>query len=194
MDDSDEEEETDDEDDDADDSNRLLGLPGVPGEAKLVMLNDDLLQGIERQRGAVKYDLATPEVRELGEEESEVDDDDTNDIVDSQISLPLPPLVYRQTLVYSATLTLPASANFSKRNMKKKRRVHADVDGAIAEILEKSRAKGKTKVVDLSNMNNKVSSKPLAEQKRKTETVKDSRKGIFRSRSHTPANQVYTTA
>src|SRR5687767_10102038 len=39
-----------DEQEDEDDTDRLLGLPGISGEAKLTMLTDDLLQKVEENR------------------------------------------------------------------------------------------------------------------------------------------------
>ena len=58
----------------------------------------------------------------------------------------LPP-VTRQTFVYSATLTLPSQQQQQSRS---KRKRQLPVDGAIAEILEKAHAKGRTKIVDLT--------------------------------------------
>ncbi|KAL7563764.1 hypothetical protein ACA910_020449 [Epithemia clementina (nom. ined.)] len=143
---------------DEDDANhdRLLGLPGVPGEAKLVMLDDHVLAEIERVKATEQGGSAGDEAKELDSAELDDQEDENQGIVDVQaddeLSLPALPPVYRQTFVYSATLTLPASANFTKS---KKARFAPDVhvDGAIAEILEKARAKGKTKVIDLSNVN-----------------------------------------
>jgi ATP-dependent RNA helicase DDX24/MAK5 len=102
---------------------RLRGLPGLRGEAKVEMLSADILESIERQR----QDGIPP---------GPIDEEDGYDI----------PLVIRRTYVYSATLTLPAtSASYKKKHRK------LDVDGAIAEILEKSRACGQTKIVDLAS-------------------------------------------
>ena len=187
---NDDEEEDDDEDherlDDDEkmiDEDRLLGLPGVPGEAKLMMLNDDVLAEIERQRKMGEVGSQEPDVKEVDDSEYEAqtgvaagetenDDDggggggDPDDELDEELSLPTRPPVHRQTFVYSATLTLPtASSNFKSKRSRFV--VDVDVDGAIAEILEKSRAKGKTKVIDLSNMNNK---KTRNVSKQQTET------------------------
>eukprot|EP00522_Entomoneis_paludosa_P005391 CAMPEP_0172472264 /NCGR_PEP_ID=MMETSP1065-20121228/68248_1 /TAXON_ID=265537 /ORGANISM="Amphiprora paludosa, Strain CCMP125" /LENGTH=921 /DNA_ID=CAMNT_0013230395 /DNA_START=192 /DNA_END=2957 /DNA_ORIENTATION=+ len=177
MDDDDSDDEDEFDEDEEDDDDRLLGLPGVPGEAKLTMLNDNILAEIARQRGEDgEEEMLEPAVREMDDDEfatEGVDDEDGDE--ESQISLPPPPPVYRQTFVYSATLTLPASVNFSKRNSdKKKPRYQADVDGAIAEILEKSRAKGKTKIVDLSNVNKKISKQTSGQSEQKAE--KESKK------------------
>jgi ATP-dependent RNA helicase DDX24/MAK5 len=59
--------------------------------------------------------------------------------------------------VYSATLTLPPSSSYiaSKKVDGKKKKTKSKkavtVEGAIAEILEKARARGQTKVVDLTS-------------------------------------------
>ena len=60
--------------------------------------------------------------------------------------------VVRQTFIYSATLTLPYTATKSSLSSKqKKQRKKHNLDGGIAEILEKTGAVGETKVVDLSS-------------------------------------------
>lgn len=68
--------------------------------------------------------------------------------------------VQRQTFIFSATLTLPSSdPNSSMTNNNKKRKrdgsnvglAWKNVDGALAEILQKARAVGPTKIVDLTN-------------------------------------------
>lgn len=133
---------------DVDIPDRLYGLPGVPGEARVEMLSEDILLQVERQRTGELLEM--PEVKE-------VDDDEfqraqmhvEGDLSEEEISLPPPPPIRRQTFVYSATLTLPASGKFIKTN--KRLRIDKNIDGAIVEILEKSKAKGKTKVVDLTN-------------------------------------------
>ena len=138
-----------DDDPTSDDPTRLLGLPGIRGEAKLHMLSDDILAAIEKERESDP----SGDIEKLGlvqeEEEDFFPDNDDGSGTEDEISLPTRPPVHRQTFVYSATLTLPSSGKF----IKSKRRLHLDknVDGAIAEILEKSRAKGKTKVIDLTN-------------------------------------------
>jgi ATP-dependent RNA helicase DDX24/MAK5 len=136
--------------DDVNDPDRLLGLPGIPGEARVQMLSDDVLRQLDALRGE-SGNSEVVETREI--EDDEFDEmemmlgDDAADDSEDELSLPLAPPVYRQTFVFSATLTLPAT-KVSKPN--KKRRFDGNVGGAIAEILDKSHAKGKTKVVDLS--------------------------------------------
>ena len=146
--------ESDDEDSsDDDDDDRLRGLRGVRGEAKVVMLSDAIIAGIERERSGLavpsamemdddEYDEAQQE--ELGNEDSDSDEQEE--------------AVHRQTFVYSATLTLPPSMHHlikkdvsKKKSRRRKGRQPTTVDGAIAEILEVSGARGETKVVDLSH-------------------------------------------
>jgi ATP-dependent RNA helicase DDX24/MAK5 len=163
MDEDDDEEDDadgDDEDADGDEAERMFGLPGVPGEAKVQMLSDDVMKQLEQQRGdgdddddANGSDTEEPPTKEMEDDEFEAlaneqkgeDEDDS----DADFSLPALPPVERQTFVYSATLTLPSPTPFTKS--KGKKRPGVDIDGAIAEILEKARAKGKTKIVDLTN-------------------------------------------
>jgi hypothetical protein len=143
---------SDDDDDDGDaldDSvfdaeSRLRGLPGLRGEAKVEMLSADILESIERQR----QDGTLPEPFDGSDEEAEdessllPDDSQSFDEEDEGAT----PAVVRRTYVYSATLTLPATSSSYKKKHRK-----LDVDGAIAEILDKSRARGQTKVVDLAS-------------------------------------------
>lgn len=148
MDDDDESTGEDDEDAD-DDQDRMLGLPGIPGEARLTMLNDEILQRLNQQR---TEEDEPPQVKEIDDEEFEEQQREIefgNDLDEDEVSLPVAPPVQRRTYIYSATLTLPASANY--KTAKKRLKMNIDVDGAIAEILEKSRAKGVTKVIDLTN-------------------------------------------
>jgi len=49
--------------------------------------------------------------------------------------------------IYSATLTLP----FTSLNEKRKRKARDGLEGGIAEILDRTRAMGETKVIDLSS-------------------------------------------
>lgn len=152
-----EEEESDDEesDEESEDGSRMLGLPGIRGEAKLTMLTDDILKQVEAQRSSMD-----PERLEASDDEvSEVDDDDELDELEGDIpgDIFAPPVtrVHRQTFIYSATLTLPftstktSSSSNSKRGRKGKK---LGLDGGIGEILEKANAMGETKVVDLSSM------------------------------------------
>jgi ATP-dependent RNA helicase DDX24/MAK5 len=161
----DEEDESD--DDEAEDPDRMFGLPGIRGEARLEMLSDDIMQQLEEQRRKKNGDAKeTPEDADQEDQQEgngeEEDDEEDND----EISLPLLPPVHRQTFIYSATLTLPASSSFVKSSKKRKNAPTDDVDGALAEILEKSRAKGRTKIIDLSHNG---SNKPT-EKKGKKET------------------------
>lgn len=126
---------------------RMLGLPGIPGESRVTMLSDDILRRVAAQRGE-----AVPEPMELPEERmsdnDEVDESaDAMDSSDEELALPSLPPVHRQTFVFSATLTLPST---STAKPAKQRRHDFTVGGAIAEILDKAHAKGRTKVVDLS--------------------------------------------
>lgn len=183
----DEDDEYDDDEMDDDDPDRLLGLPGIPGEHKVEMMSADLLTHLRQQQKGESSnshdedgdesensndDDHTPEPIEMDDDEFErlqadqeaqlVLEEEYQDVNDD-LSLPpeLPP-VQRQTFVYSATLTLlpsddyakvKAAANATKKN-KKKRAItaaKATVEGAIAEIMDKARAGGKTKVVDLTS-------------------------------------------
>ena len=148
--DDDDEEEDDDSDSDDEDGNRLLGLPGVRGEAQLTMLSDDILQRIEEQKGTSKA-----ESKEIPDEEyPEVDSDNEDDMSEGSIDDAFAPVekVHRQTFIYSATLTLPFTSTNTKTNSKAaKRSKKLGLEGGIAEILEKTRAMGETKVVDLSS-------------------------------------------
>lgn len=146
-----------------DGANRLLGLPGIPGEAKLVMLNDHILEEIERARrqeqGKQRQHYA--ELEEQNDETS-IESGGDDGTAQEELSLPVRPPVRRQTFVYSATLTLPSTANVT-RSKRARLSVDGNVDGAIAEILEKSRANGKTKVIDLSNVNKNNNKKHSSE-------------------------------
>jgi ATP-dependent RNA helicase DDX24/MAK5 len=136
-----------------DDEDRLQSLPGVPGEAKVEMLSD-ILERMQREQ-----------VLDEEPEPEEIDDDEYEELQMQQhealreeedvVSLPPAPPIQRQTFVYSATLTLPPSASYvakaTKNNRKSKEKKAVTVDGAIAEILEKARASGQTKVVDLTS-------------------------------------------
>jgi len=160
--------------DELDDPDRLLGLPGIPGEAKVQMLNGDILQKLKQQRGGSNDGDSSdeedvPEPIEIDDDEfqrlqaeQEVDMEDDQQHDDEELSLPPPPPVQRQTFVYSATLTLLASPEYKpkpqNKKSKNKKGKAATVEGAIAEILEKARAGGETKVVDLTS-DHKSSSK-----------------------------------
>jgi len=154
--DDEDEEDLEDELEDGDDPKRLLSLPGIRGEAKVVMLNDDLLSMIENQKSEAGGEAPEPvevddeDLDQLDSDEKDADDSDSMD--DDEISLPASPPVQRQTFVYSATLTLPPSDSYiPSRNKRRKAPKVKGVEGAILEILEKARSRGQTKVVDLSN-------------------------------------------
>jgi len=155
-------------DDDDEDENRLKSLPGVRGESKLSMLDDDMMRMIEGQsegrKGSIdnqreEIDITQPiEIddeeyeREQQRIEQEIEAEETDIGSDDEESLHEIP-VKRQTYIYSATLTLPSfsketvtSSKRNKGNNKKK----LSVDGAIGEILEKVGAQGQIKIVDLS--------------------------------------------
>lgn len=155
----DDDEASDDESDDDDD--RLMGLRGVRGESKVVMLNDSILEAIERQRnddGGGKKSKQKPmemDDDEFWEQQQQfLDGEDSEDNSKEEEVEP----VHRQTFVYSATLTLPPSTHHlikKEVNSKKKRKKNQQattVDGAIAEILDIAGARGETKIVDLSNL------------------------------------------
>lgn len=135
-----------DESDDEDGRDRLIGLPGVPGEAHLTMLSDDILKKIEAQREEVD-----PEPNEFLDDELE-DDGVDQQVEDLEEDIPeewLDQRVHRQTFVFSATLTLPFTST-KPTTLSLKKRKKLGLQGGIAEILEKTRAMGETKVVDLS--------------------------------------------
>jgi ATP-dependent RNA helicase DDX24/MAK5 len=147
---------------------RMFGLPGIRGEAKVVMLGD-ILERIKEQQTGVPPDFS--ELRDDEFQESLVEQDANEDL--NRIELPpMRPPVNRQTFIFSATLTLPPSQSFvvAKHNERGKKSVakRLGVDGAIAEILEKTRAHGETKVVDLTS-----SSKFVANKKAKSVEVKE---------------------
>lgn len=165
------EEDDDDDDSDSDGGVRLRSLPGIRGEAKVQMLNDNILEMIERQKSEINEmsgddsndepSFSYQDVDEQGDSmevdqekcEAEADncncaDDESDD--NEQEDVP----VKRQTFVFSATLTLPSSSlkvKRSRENLSKNRKKgkHA-VDGALADIMEKIGAQGIAKVVDLS--------------------------------------------
>ncbi|KAL3905570.1 MAG: hypothetical protein SGILL_009624, partial [Bacillariaceae sp.] len=147
--DEDEDDDSDDSDSDDEDGDRLLGLPGVRGEAKLMMLTDDILKGIEAQK-----DSTEPERMEIPDDEYPEEGSDEEDGADDDIdpAFMITERVPRQTFIYSATLTLPFTSTKTITNSKAaKRSKKLELDGGIAEILEKTRAMGETKVVDLSS-------------------------------------------
>ena len=147
--DEDDDDEDDDSESDDEDGERLLGLPGVRGEAQLTMLTDDVLQGIEAQKESTEAEPKEVPNEEYLEEESDEDDMSEGSIHDAFARVEK---VHRQTFIYSATLTLPFTFTKTKTNSKaSKKSKKLGLDGGIAEILEKTRAMGETKVVDLSS-------------------------------------------
>jgi ATP-dependent RNA helicase DDX24/MAK5 len=124
-----------------DNQNRMLRLPGIPGEAKVAMISDEILQQLQKCRETDRQ-----EVNEVEDEEFEKLVNNPEDDVDSTVlSLPARPPVHRQTLIFSATLTLQPSKQQGKKW------IGREMGGVIGGILEKTRAKGKTKIIDLTN-------------------------------------------
>ena len=135
-------------DDENQESDRLLSLPGVKGESHVTMLGD-ILQQMESRKGESPSDAN----EQLNEEEFESTDEFGHENDESVVELPSAPPVYRQTFVFSATLTLPPTENYqkAKRRNKKGKMKGSSLTGAIAEILERAHTYGKTKVVDLTS-------------------------------------------
>lgn len=132
---------------------RLRGLPGLPGEAKVTMLSPDLLKQLQQQKQEAQPNVALDTV---DDDDVECNDTDEEDEDEDSISLPGPAPVVRQTFIYSATMTLPSSTSSSAARQaggktKQTTSRRSTIDGAIAEILEKAHAKGKTKIFDLTS-------------------------------------------
>lgn len=151
-------------------NDRLLGLPGIPGEAKVQML-DDIMERMGQQNGdaePLSMEHDNEDFAQVEQEENVNDDKDDDD--DDDIALFPPQPVLRQTFVFSATLTLPPSSSYvaskkdDSRNKKIKSKKAVTVEGAIAEILEKARARGQTKVVDLTSCDKHSVSEPTRER------------------------------
>mmetsp|Transcript_10147 Transcript_10147/g.15202 ORF Transcript_10147/g.15202 Transcript_10147/m.15202 type:complete len:949 (+) Transcript_10147:121-2967(+) len=145
-------------DSESDTEDRLKSLPGIRGEAKVSMLNDDILKMIQQQS---QHEKPTTNEDEEGEESLDIEEESmsfqsSEDEEESTI------FVKRQTFIFSATLTLPSSSesNTTTSNTIKKRKRHKSVDGVIAEILYKVGAQGQTKIVDLSTEVQENESKP----------------------------------
>jgi len=126
---------------------------GLQGVAKVTMLDDILKANGKMNTGdaAMNHDDDINSTNTASSEEEEQPNDEDEDEDDSR--------VYRQTFVYSATLTLPPSSDklisatpksSRKRKSKESRKDVVTVDGAIAEILERAGALGETKIVNLS--------------------------------------------
>lgn len=159
-------EDSDDEDTDSDDDeDRLQSLPGILGEAKVQMLNEDVLRMIEQQRTSEK----PVRVEGIDEEDIAIDDDCDMSLGSSNAE---EDTIKRQTFIYSATLTLPSSSK-DEHISTKVRNGNKEVimDGAIAEILEKVGAQGQTKIVDLSNDMEKNKSKSSRSKKDRPEAT-----------------------
>jgi ATP-dependent RNA helicase DDX24/MAK5 len=166
SDDSDESDGSDD-DDEASSDERMHALPGIPGEAKVTMLSEEILKQFEMtarescDEAVSLVENSEDTERDLpgNDDTADEENDDTKEdpyatsieLEDDAIALPSRPPVKRQTFVYSATLTLPASSSSRQSKDTKKRRHSETTDGAIGEILEKAHALGVTKVVDLTN-------------------------------------------
>lgn len=147
--------ESEDDEDDDDDEDRMSGLPGIPGEAKVVMLGD-LMERINQQKGYAHQIL-----EEINDEIENTTVDNEEKIENRTDLVSLTQRVNRQTFVFSATLTLPPSESYiAKQGRKSKKKnvpKNLSIDGAIAEILERTRSHGKTKVVDLTSSDNFLS-------------------------------------
>jgi ATP-dependent RNA helicase DDX24/MAK5 len=173
--------------DDESTTERLRGLPGFPGEAHVEMLPKSL-ELLQPQPLDLDDDNTSRDENDdaNGEEEEDIyvgfDDDEDKDQYDvDQSFVAERPRVQRQTFVFSATLTLPSSSGQSVKTDRSKKRKHSEsgggsqkglawenMDGAIAEILQKSRAIGPTKVVDLT----KSSDSPVTQGTDKTEPLR----------------------
>lgn len=130
------------------DGSRMLGLPGIRGEADLVMLSDDILKKVQGQKDT------TAATHQTDYEFSDVVDYESNteeDVPENLFTEILKPRIHRQTFIYSATLTLPFTSTKTNSSKLKKRTKKLGLDGGIAEILDKTNSMGETKVVDLSS-------------------------------------------
>jgi ATP-dependent RNA helicase DDX24/MAK5 len=172
---------------DSDDEDRLQSLPGIRGEAKVQMLDDEILKMIDRQSKGRNIhvenddersnsssdpdqDKEPPRPVEIDDEEYEAQQaallelDNVDEDIESDSEDDTTASVKRQTFVFSATLTLPTSSHQtidSQFQQKKGRKFgKLSIDGAIAEILEKVGAQGQTKVVDLSTTAKSELNKP----------------------------------
>jgi ATP-dependent RNA helicase DDX24/MAK5 len=140
-------------DDDNEQNGRLLSLPGVRGESRVTMLGD-IMKQMDARNGKSPHDLDDIDVEnKYNQLDDEDEGSDADDDEEESLQSPLRPPVYRQTFVFSATLTLPPSENYLKkmRKNKKGKAKESSLTGAIAEILERAHTYGKTKVVDLTS-------------------------------------------
>ena len=156
----DDEEDDEDLDDGDEEPDRMRSLPGILGEARVTML-DDILKRMQAQKGGTQPEPAELDDSEFKEELQQLEEEELQEVQredDDEIELPSAPPVYRQTFVFSATLTLPPSLNYVKKIRKNKRGSKTpSLTGAIAEILEKAHTYGKTKVVNLTSSTKLVS-------------------------------------
>ena len=148
----DDEELAEDLEDDDQQNERLLSLPGVRGESRVTMFSD-IMKQMDARNGKCQPEFDTSNIEQ---DCGQPDDDDEGEEIedeDDELELPSGPPVYRQTFVFSATLTLPPSENYLKklRKNKKNKAKGSSLTGAIAEILERAHTYGKTKVVDLTS-------------------------------------------
>lgn len=136
-------------DDESDDGSRMLGLPGIRGEAELTMLTDDILDQLEAQKVSTN-----PGRMELPDNEycSNIYDglEGVEGDMPENLFASLERKVHRQTFIYSATLTLPFTSTNSSKSRRLRKGKKLGLNGGIAQILEKTNAMGETKVVDLS--------------------------------------------
>jgi ATP-dependent RNA helicase DDX24/MAK5 len=146
--DEDDDEEEEDSEDDEIDGDFLSGLPGVKGEAKVIMLTDEILQHLQSQKAEAP--VKPTEVQEV-EFEEEDDDEEEEEHFEKLDFPPQHKPVHRQTFIYSATLTLPHTSTKSKPAKRRRKHKELGLDGAIADILARTHAMGETKVVDLSS-------------------------------------------
>jgi len=146
----------------SDDDDRLQSLEGVPGEAKVIMLSDEILKRIESQKQGFEHNVDDGEASD-SESDSislklkalpdpyfpEEDQSDTSDGFDETI--------HRQTFVFSATLSLPPSTYVMTKhkkvdlNTRKKGTVIPMAVQSLHDILKTAGARGQLKFVDLSN-------------------------------------------
>ena len=145
---------------------RLKSLEGVPGEAKVIMLSDEILRHIDSQKQGYKTEIIGDNEDEGSHVESFesslhfdatpiVDDDDDDQ---SNQSSGTEEMIHRQTFVFSATLSLPVSSHqvMKKSSIKvnkkgKPKDSSVSVQSTIHDILKTAGARGQLKFVDLSS-------------------------------------------
>lgn len=182
----------DEEEDEDEDMSKFLGLPG---EANVKMISADLLKEVKRLRKEespnygerhdeneddansenaeeetepFEEDVDEKDEGDEEEEEEEGSDDEESDEGKEEEESGCFPSVHRQVFVYSATLTLPVTANF--KGGRKRQRTTDDIDSTISEIVERSSTPGnRTKVVDLSFKEPPTASKLSQSSTRKNE-------------------------